>query len=215
MMIVRKCVRVQVTVTLTDSGNRWQDHAAASGKQCTQALQEAIQQRDDQGDAAVDIYQWTQAEETCIQKQLAPWRTRMEATVETVEKEQAKQQRYREERHQKQQALAEITQAMADHPLFELDDRKDQLLQWLRDGVFPKSYANATYETLAPFVQMGGFVVEYPDRIEVSLDGFWQSANQQDLEEVVARCNLQSFTAPDGRRLRFGYMPGTWARLSR
>ena len=69
-----------------------------------------------------------QAEETCIQKQLAPWRTRMEATVETVEKEQAKQQRYREERHQKQQALAEITQAMADHPLFELDDRKDQLL---------------------------------------------------------------------------------------
>jgi putative heme degradation protein len=180
---------VQVTATWSDSGNRWQDHAAASGKQCTQALQEAIQQRDDQGDAAADIYQWTQAEETCIQKQLAPWRTRMEATVETVEKEQAKQQRYREERHQKQQALAEITQAMADHPLFELDDRKDQLLsalrlcltnvlQWLRDGVLPKSYANATYETLAPFVQMGGFVVEYPDRIEVSLDGFRQSANQ-------------------------------------
>ncbi len=34
--------------------------------------------------------------------------------------------------------------------------------------------------------------------------GVGQSAKQQDLEEVVARCNAQSFTAPDGRLLRFG-----------
>ena len=183
-----------------------------------QALREAIQQRDAQGDAALDIYQWAQAEETRIQKQLEPRRARMEATVEKAKKEQDKQQRYREEQQQKQQALAEITQAMADHPMYELDDRKDQLLsalrlcltnvlQWLRDMVFPESYANATYETLASFVQMGGFVVKHPDRIEVLLDGFWQSAKQQDLEEVVARCNAQSFTAPDGRPLWFGICP--------
>ena len=183
-----------------------------------QALREAIQQRDAQGDAALDIYQWAQAEETRIQKQLEPRRVRMEATVEKAKKEQGKQQRYREEQQQKQQALAEITQAMADHPMYELDDRKDQLLsalrlcltnvlQWLRDMVFPESYANATHETLASFVQMGGFVVKHPDRIEVLLDGFWQSAKQQDLEEVVARCNAQSFTAPDGRPLWFGICP--------
>jgi hypothetical protein len=180
-----------------------------------QALQEAIQHHDDQGDAAVDIYQWAQAEETRIQKQLEPCRTRMEASIETVEKELAKQQRYREEQHHKQQALVEITSAMADHPMYELDDRKDQLLsalrlcltnvlQRLRDMVFPQSYANASYKTLLPFVQMGGFVVDHPDRIEVFLDGFWRSARQQDLVEVVARCNALPFTAPDGRRLWFG-----------
>jgi hypothetical protein len=180
-----------------------------------QALRQAIQQRDAQGDATLDIYQWARAEETRIQKQLEPQRTRMEAAAEKVKKEQDKQQHYREDQQQKQQALAEITQAMADHPMYELDDRKDQLLsalrlcltnalQWLRDMVFPGSYASATYKTLAPFVQMGGFVVKYPDHIEVLLDGFWQSAKQQDLEEVVARCNAHSFTAPDGCLLRFG-----------
>ena len=104
---------------------------------------------------------------------------------------------------------------MAEHPMYELDDRKDQLisalrvflisiLQWLRDTVFPESYARATYKTLASYLQMGGFVLEHPDHIEVRLDGFWQSAKQRDLEEVVARCNARQFTALDGRPLRFG-----------
>jgi hypothetical protein len=95
---------------------------------------------------------------------------------------------------------------MEEHPMYELDDRKDQLmsalrvflvnvLQWLRGAVFPESYARATYETLAPFLQMGGFVVEHKDCIEVLLDSFWQS------------CNARGFTAPDGRPLRFGVCP--------
>ena len=115
---------------------------------------------------------------------------------------------------QKKQALAKITRQMADHAMYELDGRKDQLasalrlclvnvLQLLRDIVFPESYARATYETLAPFVQMGGFVIEHAEHIEVFLDGFWQSAKQRDLAEVVARCNAQRFTAPDGRLMKF------------
>ena len=183
-----------------------------------QALQETIQQRDTQGHAAWDIYQWAQAEETRIQEQLEPQRARMEAAAQKVEKEQDKQLCYREAQQQKQQALAEVTQAMADHPMYELDDRKDQLLgalrlcltnvlQWLRDTVFPESYANASYKSATPFVQMGGFVIEHPGHIEVLLDGFWQSAKQQDLEEIVTRCNVQAFTAPDGRPLRFGICP--------
>ena len=175
-----------------------------------QSLQEAIQQRDAQGDAALTIYQWTQSEETRIQEQLEPQQARVKAAAERIEKEQGKQQRYCEEQLKKKQALAKIEQKMVICPMYELDDRKDQLwstlrlclgnvLQWLRDTVFPKSYINATYETLAPFVQMGGFVIGHPDRIEVFLDGFWQSAKQRDLAEVVERCNAQSFTAPDGR----------------
>jgi hypothetical protein len=179
-----------------------------------QVLQGAIQQRDAQGDTALAIYQWAQAEEIRIQEQLEPRHTRVEAAAGRVRKEQDKQQRYWEEQQKKKQALAEVTRKMADCPMYELDDRKDQLLsalrlclgnvlQWLRDTVFPESYANATYKTLAPFVQMGGFVINRPDGIAVFLDGFWQSAKQQDLEELVARCNAQSLTAPDGRPLRF------------
>ena len=133
---------------------------------------------------------------------MEPRRARVKAAVERIEKEQGKQQRYCEEQVKAKQALAELTQKMADCPMYELDDRKDQLvsalrlclgnaLQWLRDTVFPNSYVNATYKTLAPFVQMGGFVIEHPDCIEVFLDGFWQSAKQRDLAVVVERCNTQ------------------------
>ena len=183
-----------------------------------QALLETIQQRDAQGDTALTIYQWAQAEQACIREQMEPQYARVKATAERIEKEQSKQQRYRQEQLKENQALDAVTQKMADCSMYELDDRKDQLLsalrlclgnalQWLRDTVFPDSYANATYKTLAPFVQMGGFVIKHPDCIEVFLDGFWQSAKQRDLEAVVAHCNTQSFTAPDGRPLRFSICP--------
>jgi hypothetical protein len=195
--------------------NKHSENYQAEWKVTQQALQEAIQQRDAQGDAAWVIYRWAQAEEIRIQKQLESHRARMEAAAEKIEAEQDKKRCYCEEQQQKKRLLAETTLAMANHPMYELDDRKDQLLsalrlclanvlQWLRDTVFPESYANATYKTLAPFVLMGGFVIEHPDHIELFLDGFWQSAKQRDLAEVVARCNAQSFTAPDGRLLRFG-----------
>ena len=202
---------------LQNAQRQHQRHAEryqAEWQAAQQVLQGAIQQRDAQGDTALAIYQWAQAEEIRIQEQLEPRRTRVEAAAGKVKKEQDKQQRYVEEQQKKKQALAEVTRKMADCPMYELDDRKDQLLsalrlclgnvlQWLRDTVFPESYANATYKTLAPFVQMGGFVIKRPDCIAVFLDGFWQSAKQQDLEELVARCNAQSLTAPDGRPLRF------------
>ena len=202
---------------LQNAQRQHQKHAEryqAEWQAAQQILQGAIQQRDTQGDTALAIYQWAQAEEIRIQEQLEPRRTRVEAAAGKVKKEQDKQQRYCEEQQKKKQALAEVTRKMADCPMYELDDRKDQLLsalrlclgnvlQWLRDTVFPESYANATYKTLAPFVQMGGFVIKRPDGIAVCLDGFWQSAKQQDLEELVARCNAQSLTAPDGRPLRF------------
>jgi hypothetical protein len=179
-----------------------------------QALLETIQQRDAQGDTALTIYQWAQAEQAYIREQMEPQRARVKAAAERIEKEQSKQQRYRKELLKEKQALDSVTQKMVDCSMYELDDRKDQLvsalrlclgnaLQWLRDTVFPDSYVNATYKTLAPFVQMGGFVIKHPDRIDVFLDGFWQSAKQRDLEVLVAHCNTLSFTTPDGRPLCF------------
>ena len=206
---------------LQSAQRQHQKHAEryqAAWQAARQSLQEAIQQRGAQGDAAWVIYQWAQSEETRIQEQMEPQRARLETAAERIKQEQAKQQRYCEQQRQKQQTLAEVTQKMADCPMYELDDRKDQLLsalrlclanalQWLRGTVFPESYVNATYKSLAPFVQMGGYVIKHPDRIEVFLDGFWQSAKQRDLEMLVARCNTQSFTTPDGRPLWFGICP--------
>jgi hypothetical protein len=197
---------------------KYTERYQAEWKAAQQEIQKGIQQREALDDAALDIYRWAKVEEVRVEEQLQPLRARIEAAADKVEKEQEKRQRYHQERREKEQALAEVTPAMAQHPMYELDDRKDQLmsalrvclvnvLQWLRDTVFPASYAHATYKTLAPFVQMGGFIIEHPECLEILLDGFWQSAKQRDLEEVVARCNARQFTMPDGRPLQFGICP--------
>ncbi len=190
----------------------------AESKAGMEEIEEQIQQREAQEEAALDIYHWAEAEKSRLHERLTPLRERMESAAEKIEREEEKQRRYREEQRKKERALVEVTQAMEEHPMYELDDRKDQLmsalrvflvnvLQWLRRAVFPEPYARATYETLAPLLQMGGFVVEHRDYIEVFLDGFWQSAKQRELKEIVDRCNAQQFTAPDGRALRFDICP--------
>jgi hypothetical protein len=179
-----------------------------------QTIYEGIEERETADLAALDIYHWAQAEEARFEELLTPLLMSIEETVEEIAQEQQKQTRYLTEQKEKQQTLTKITRQMVDQPMYELDDRKDQLisalrvclvnvLQLLRDTVFPTSYAQATYETLKPFVQMGGFVIEYPEYIQIFLDGFWQSAKQRELTEVVARCNAQRFTTPDGRLLKF------------
>jgi hypothetical protein len=182
-----------------------------------QTLQESVQQRQAQGETAWNLHLWAKSEESRIEEALHSQlhSQRMDAAAEQVKREQEKQQQYRQDHQQKQQDLAKTTQAMADHPMYELDNRKDQLLsalrlclvsalQWLRDAMFPQSYARATYETMKAFIQMGGFVIEHPRSIDVYLDGFWQSVKKRELEELVSRCNARQFTAPDGRLLRFG-----------
>jgi hypothetical protein len=88
-----------------------------------QELQEGIQQHETRGDAALDIYRWAKVEEARIQERLEPLRVPMEAAAEKIEQERDKQQRYRQEQKDKGQALVKITQEMADHPMYELDDR--------------------------------------------------------------------------------------------
>lgn len=181
-------------------------------------IEQEIQQCAEREVSALGIYRWAEAEKSRVQEHLKPARQRIETTAAKIEREDEKRQRYCEERQEKEQAWVKVAQAVEKYPMYELDDRKDQLmsslrvflvnvLQWLRGAVFPESYARATYETLAPILQMGGFVVEQGDCIEVFLDGFWQSAKQRELKEIVARCNAQQFTAPDGRALRFGICP--------
>ncbi len=179
-----------------------------------ETIEEGIQQRGTDGVDALTIHRWAQAEENRFREQLTPLQASIEIAATAVEQEEEKLARYYAEREEKKHALAKVTRRMTDHPMYELDDRKDQLvsalrlclvnvLQLLRDTVFPESYAQSTYKTLIPFIQMDGFVIEHIDHIEIFFDGFWQSAKQRDLVEVVARCNAQRFTAPDGRFLKF------------
>jgi hypothetical protein len=164
---------------------------------------------------------WGQAEKVQLEADLAGLYHQVETASQKVEQELAKHQGYRQQAAEKKESLTKISQAMTHQPMYELDDRKDQLggavrvclsnvLQHLRDTVFPATYAKATYQTLAPFIQMGGYILERPHSIQVILDGFWQIDKQRDLEEVVRRSNEQRYTAPDGRLLWFkiGRKPG-------
>lgn len=204
-------------VRLARARQRHQRHLEryqAGWQAALETIDKGIQQRGTDGVDALTIHRWAQAEEDRLREQLTPLRVPIETAAVEVEQEEEKLARYHAEQEEKKHVLAKITQRMTDHPMYELDDRKDQLvsalrlclvnaLQLLRDAVFPESYAQATYKTLAPFIQMGGFVIEHADHIEIFFDGFWQSAKQRDLAEVVARCNAQQFTAPDGRFLKF------------
>jgi hypothetical protein len=193
---------------------RYDEQYQTEWQAALQIIDEKIQQRGVNGEDAMTIHRWAQVEENRLREQLSSLQATLETAAEEVEQEKEKLAQYRAEREEKKQTLVEVIQQMAGHPMYELDNRKDQLvsalrlclvnvLQLLRDTVFPESYARATYKTLAPFIQMGGFVIEHPDYTEVFFDGFWQSAKQRDLTEVVARCNAQQFTLPDGRRLKF------------
>jgi hypothetical protein len=202
---------------LTRARRRHQRHDEqyqAEWQAALRTIDEGIQRRGANGERALTIHRWAQAEEDHLREQLSPMQVTLETAAKDVEQEGEKLAQYRAERETKKQTLTKITRRMADHPMYELDNRKDQLvgalrlclvnvLQLLRDTVFPESYAQTTYKTLAPFIQMGGFVVEHENHTEVFFDGFWQSAKQRDLIEVVARCNAQQFTMPDGRRLKF------------
>ncbi len=158
---------------------------------------------------------WGQAEKIRLEAELAGLYQQVETAEQKVEEELAKRQCYRQQEAEKKETLTKISQAMIDKPMYQLDDRKDQLmgtlrtcltnvLQHLRDAVFPTSYAKSTFNTLANFIRMGGYIIEQPQYIEVILDGFWQADKRRDLAEVVARCNERQYTAPDGRPLRFG-----------
>ena len=180
-----------------------------------QSFEQSFAQHAPLGQSGRELYEWAKNEEARVAEALEPRCLAMERAAKKMTQAQEKQQRQCEEQQHKQADLVEVKQAIEEQPMYELDDRKDQLmsalrlllvnvLQWLCRWVFPPSYAHATYETLKSFVQMGGYVREHARYIEIWLDGFWQSAKQHDLEQVVARCNELQLTAPDGRRLRFG-----------
>jgi len=98
--------------------------------------------------------------------------------------------------------------------MYQLDDRKDQLMtslrlaltnliMWTRDQFFPPSYAQATWKRLAPFFRLPGHLVDEPDRLLVYLRPFNDRQLNRDLAALCEKVNALNPCLPDGRSLRF------------
>ena len=113
-----------------------------------------------------------------------------------------------------QQAAVADSQAALAHapPMFELDNRKDQLMtvfklcaanlgMWTRDTLFPAAYAQAGWERLRPFFDLPGTIVVAGDRTVVTFRGFNDRQLNRDLAELCARVRARQPRLPDGTTL--------------
>ena len=102
--------------------------------------------------------------------------------------------------------------------MYELDNRKDQLMttlrvaltnlvMWTRDHFFPAHYAHATWQRLAPFFQLPGHIVEQAETRLVYLRSFNDRQLNRDLDALCTRVNSRQPPLPDGRSLRFFRQP--------
>jgi len=74
---------------------------------------------------------------------------------------------------------------------------------WVRDQFFPTEYAQATWKRLAPFFDLPGHIVHYPERCLVFLRPFNDRQLNRDLDALCERVNQARLRLPDGRILEF------------
>ena len=98
--------------------------------------------------------------------------------------------------------------------MYELEHAKDQVMtvlklalanvvMWTRDTYFPAAYAQATWQRLAPFFRLPGWVVWGTETVEVELRSFNDRQLNRDLAAICEKVNAEETRLPDGRRLRF------------
>ena len=131
---------------------------------------------------------------------------------DATNQETAKIQRYALKTRQLLRQLEDLqTQA---RQMFELDNRKDQmmtslrlaltnLVMWVRDHLFPAEYAQATWKRLTPFFDLPGHIIHYPERCLVFLRPFNDRQLNRDLDALCDRVNQARLCLPDGRFLEF------------
>jgi hypothetical protein len=98
--------------------------------------------------------------------------------------------------------------------MYELNHDKDQIMtacklalanlaMWTRNRYFPASYAQATWQRLAPFFQLPGRIRWEPDYVRVEVHPFNDRALNRDLIDLCAQVERTQPHLPDGRRLLF------------
>ena len=123
-----------------------------------------------------------------------------------------KAQHYAQQLCQAQRDLLDLNQR--DRPMFELDNRKDQLMSalkvaltnlvmWARQHLFPESYAHATWKRLQPFFNLPGRLQVTTTQCSVYLRPFRPLDLQRDLQKLCDIVNRAHLSLPDGRILQF------------
>jgi len=137
---------------------------------------------------------------------------RIRKLMNTSDRDFNKAQLYAQQLCQAHRDLLDLNQR--DRPMFELDNRKDQLMSalkvaltnlvmWTRDHLFPESYIHATWKRLQPFFNLPGQLQITTTHCIVHLKSFRPLDLQRDLKQLCETVNLAHLTLPDGRILQF------------
>jgi hypothetical protein len=141
----------------------------------------------------------------------ARWR-RYERVRDRHDREETKYTRYCLEQCDLLRALKEL--AAKERAMYELENGKDQCMtvlklalanlgMWVKEQYFPATYAHATWQRLAPFFRLPGWVTEQPHAVLVKLRPFNDRQLTRDLSMVCERVAAAQPHLPDGRRLCF------------
>jgi hypothetical protein len=137
---------------------------------------------------------------------------RVSQVFETSNKEFAKWERYCREQGDLLRTLEDL--AAQEHPMYELDNHKDQIMtvfklalanlaMWTRDQCFPATFAHATWGRLAPFFHLSGVVTSSLQTVSVQLCPFNDRHYTRDLVLLCQRVNEKQLHLPDSRLLLF------------
>jgi len=153
-----------------------------------------------------------QAKQALIEAEMDPLWQGVQRASDNSHRDWSKAQRYVLKERKLVSLLAELEAQV--RPMFELDNRKDQimtslrlalvnLIMWSRDHFFPASYGQATWKRLAPFFRLPGHLVDHSDRQVVYLRAFNDRQLNRDLDALCERVNHLQPRLPDGRYLQF------------
>jgi hypothetical protein len=153
-----------------------------------------------------------QAKRASIEAELTPLWQQVQQASDQIKAQEAKIRRYALKARLLLRQLADLESQA--RQMFELDNRKDQLMttlrlaltnliRWVRDQFFPTDYTQATWKRLAPFFDLPGHIVPYPERCLVFLRPFNDRQLNRDLDALCERVNQARLRLPDGRILEF------------
>jgi hypothetical protein len=158
-----------------------------------------------------------------IDAELEQMRARMWQAYDQCNQEFRKQERYCKQQRDLLRALEDLK--ASERVMYELDHSKDQimtvckialanLVMWVRDQYFPKTYAHATWQRLLPFFRLAGRVVRERQIVRVELRPFNDRQLNRDLAVICARVNAASPCLPDGRHLLLTVSPSECRNLA-
>ncbi len=149
------------------------------------------------------------ADRAQAQQHAAALQAALDAAEVQVATATATLQKLRDQQDAVAQSQADLAHAP---PMFELDNRKDQLMtvfklcaanlgMWTRDHFFPATYAQSGWERLRPFFDLPGTIVVTEDQTRVTFNGFNDRQLNRDLAAICARVRERQPRLPDGTTL--------------